>query len=213
MSHLCPPYFAPDSDQETLYVTSAYRAVLDEDTLQYSDNPYGLVSAYLNQSVAINFDANPHWHRGKWVQLSVTSPEGVVQQAQVLTLTHAAEFSAELFEQWQVDHTPRQYRTSQLLPQQKECRLSSDHHGNRELKQFAEQRLFPLPYIDGVVTSRSYQPHASSFVVEIFPQTMRLTVCLYWTTPGFCMLVQTTATNPVELRQMAADLNQKFGKN
>ena len=107
---------------------------------------------------------------------------------------------------------PRNFVDCGIKPDLKICNLSSDHHGNNILRDFARQSLFILPYISEVVTSIPYHPHVQSFVCGFQFEAKRLEVVLHWNEKGVGMVLQTTARTDLELRQIADELERKFGK-
>lgn len=127
------------------------------------------------------------------------------------SFSNPEDYKSEHYIKWQVDTRDRKFYNCGISPKQKRCNLSSDHHGNKELKEFAENSLFILPYITEVVTSITYSPHCKSFVKNLQFDAKRIEIVLTWTDKGYGMVVQTTARNDIELYQMADELEKKFG--
>lgn len=196
------PFFKEGSLAEERYVLGTYLIEING----VRKDAYGLAAAYLNNSIAINMCSNDYWisHKEYELILSCDRSRGLVY-----AFCCPNDFESDHFTFWQVKNKPRRFLSSSKKV--KCCKLSSDHHGNNVLKEFAENSLFPLPYIDEVVTSMQYSPYCKTFVKDIHVDSMRIDVVLTWTEKGLGMVLQTTARDEVELRQMAEELENKFG--
>lgn len=82
----------------------------------------------------------------------------------VLSFSIPEDYETLEYKQWQAKTQPCNFRDCGLDQTQKQCKLSSDHHGNDVLKKFAKESLFILPYIESVVTSLAYTPNSKTFV-------------------------------------------------
>jgi hypothetical protein len=212
LSMLRPPYFESDSEEEKAYIEGVFSiAVSNDDTIEKENKKaYGLSAACLKKSIGHNFCSCQFWEKEK-EYIVIEDRENNKSTHKVLSFSVPEDFYSTNYMQWQVETQPRNFSDCGIDPQKKSCSLSSDHHGNKELKAFAKDSLFPLPYIKEVVTSIGYTPHCKTFVKNLQVKTRRIEVVLKWTEKGFGLVVQTTAQNELELRQIADELEKRFG--
>lgn len=211
LSMLHPPYFRESSDEESSFVEHDYLLEIPDGNNLLRKSVYGMAAAYLNKSVALNLVSNDYWHNQKVYELIERHGEKV-KRCVVYAFSVPEDFDGEYYDSWQVENLRRDFPLCGIEPSDKVCNLSSDHHGNDLLEEFAKNRLFPLPYISKVVTSLRYNPNCRTFVSKLHFDTKRLEVVMHWTDRGYGMLLQTTARTNVELRQMALSLEELFGK-
>ena len=211
LSMLRPPYIAADTDAEKAYVEASFSIKVPMEQGAQECHPYGLVAACLNQSFGQNFCSNRFWSEQKAYEVSECGAKGK-RVHKVFSFSVPEDYEGEEYKKWLVATRPRKFSECSLAPSQKPCSLSSDHHGNKELKEFAKGSLFPLPYITGVVTSLAYTPNSQTFVKAMQTDAKRIEVVLHWTEAGYGMVVQTTARDEVELMQIAEELEKRFGK-
>lgn len=207
LSMLRPPYFEPDSSEEEEYIRGVFSIVVpNHNGEEENKDAYGLSAACLKKSIGQNFCSCEFWGEQKVYIVTNNS-----KQHKVLSFSVPEDFKSANYMQWRVDTQSRTFTNCGIHPENKICKLSSDHHGNRELKAFAKNSLFPLPYIKEVVTSIRYTPRSHTFVKNLQIEAYRIEVVLKWTEEGFGMVIQTTAQNELELRQMADELEKLFG--
>lgn len=204
------PYFLPNSPEEERYIVGNYFHSYKKDSHFSQEEIYGLAAAYLNKSLGVNLRSSDYWSDNKEYEL-IEVIDGKKRLVKVLAFSSPEDFNSAYYEDWLVTNTPAEFEDCKIPSDKKICNLSSDHHGNSELKSFAKTRLFNLPYITKVVTSLPYNPHCRTFVSDCHTETKRLEVVLHWTEKGYSMLVQTTARTVIELKQIAVELEKMFG--
>lgn len=211
LSMLRPPYFEPDSDEEQAYIQGVFSIVVSTDSGEEEKKcAYGLSAAYLKKSIGLNLCSCPFWEKMK-EYIVIENRDNNVSTHKILSFSVPEDFKSAFYMQWQVETRPRNFLDCDIDPQKKSWNLSSDHHGNKELKDFAKASLLPLPYITEIVTSIAYTPHSLTFVKDLQIEARRIVVVMKWTDKGYGMVVQTTARNELELRQMADELERRFG--
>lgn len=211
LSMLHPPYYEPDSEEEESYIKGVFTTAVSDDTGEIKDKEaYGLSAACLKKSIGLNFCSCQFWEIQKEYTV-IEDCKGNKTVHKILSFSLPEDFDTEFYMQWQVKTQPRNFFDCGIVPKKKCCNLSSDHHGNDKLMAFAKASLFPLPYITKVVTSIGYTPHSETFVKNIQIKANRIEIVLKWTEEGLGMVVQTTARNELELRQIADELEKLFG--
>lgn len=211
LSMLHPPYFESNSEEEKAYIKGTFStAVPNNSGEKEKKETYGLSAACLKKSIGHNLCSCQFWEKQKEYTV-IEECEDKKSTHKVVSFSLPEDFNGASYMQWQVETRPRNFLDCGIDPQKKNCRLSSDHHGNKELKDFAKASLFPLPYIKEVVTSMGYAPHSETFVRGLQIEACRIEIVLKWTKQGFSMVLQTTAQNELELRQMADELEKRFG--
>ena len=170
---------------------------------------YGLAAAALHSSFCLNLCSCDFWITNKTHFIFENNSNKTIP---VYTFSLRDDFSTDEFMQWEVDTIPRNFHDCGIPAERKKCKLSSDHHGNDILEYFAKHSLFILPYISEVITSLPYSPYCKNFVKEICVETNRLKVVLHWTEDGYGLEIQTSARSELELRQMADELEKRFGR-
>lgn len=207
LSIIKKPYFQSDSLEESTYVNGNFWLKKNE-TERIST--IGLAAAFLRDTFALNLQTSKFWCDNKYQTLMIEGV-GLPKEAKVLTLSSASDFDSEEYQEWKFDRTPKNWCKCPILPKDKKCNLSSTHHGNKELAEFAKRKLFPLDFVVEISTSLEYDEHCKAFVKAIHPETATIEVVLYREELGYSMVVKTTARNEIELRQMANTLEGKFG--
>lgn len=211
LSMLRPPYYEPNSTEEESYIKSVFTTAVSDNTGEIKDKEaYGLSAACLKKSIGLNFCSCQFWETQKEYTV-IEDCKGYKTAHKILSFSLPEDFDTDFYIQWLVKTQPRNFLNCGIDPKKKDCNLSSNHHGNDKLKAFAKASLFPLPYITKVVTSIGYTPHSETFVKNIQFQANRIEIVLKWTEEGFGMVVQTTARNELELRQIADELEKLFG--
>lgn len=214
LSMLHPPYFEPDSEEEKAYIENSFSVSVINDLKQEErKSVYGLSAAYLHNSIGQNLCSCDFWEQNKEYVIHSTNDAGKEKVYKVLSFSFPEDYEISEYKQWQAKTQPCNFCDCGLNPTQKQCKLSSDHHGNNVLKKFAKESLFILPYIESVVTSLPYTPNSKTFVKKLHYDTYRIEIVLTWTKKGYGMLIQTTARNDVELIQIGNKLEERFGNN
>ena len=206
-----PPYFCDDSMEEARFISNEYYIEVPSGEQLELKSAYGMAAVYLNKSIGLNLCSNAYWENQKVYKLTESSG-GKVKTSIVYAFSLPDDFNGRDYVSWQLMNTEHNFVDCGIEPSKKVCNLSSDHHGNDILEDFAKNKLFPLPYILRVVTSLRYHPNCKTFVSKFHFDTKRLEVILHWTDKGYGMLLQTTARTEIELRQIAKDLEDMFGK-
>lgn len=163
---------------------------------------YGLALAYIMESLSVSIAAsgNSEWNHST---VSIQRDDAPAEVRNVSDPAHLDEL-ADWFESLE----EIQLAASDLKPEEKGISLRDDH-GKDVLQKFAE-RLVRCPYVDSVIGSRQFQPHARHFY-EITDYNL-IRIILYWDDRGLCMEVRTTARNRRENEKIAELLKQKYGK-
>ena len=211
LSMIRPPYFRKDSDEETQYIEHNYKINVPDGNNLLEKDAYGLSAAYLHHSIAVNLCSCEFWNKTKRYEL-IEITGGKRKICHVLAFSNGNDFSSNEYFQWRVDNEPRRFLIRKGKPKDKKvCSLSSEHHGNNTLKDFAKNKLFLISYVDEVVTSINYS-HASqkNFIKNIDSSTNMIDIVLVWENIKYGMRIKTTAQNEVELYQMADELEKKF---
>lgn len=210
-----PPFFKEDTKEEAEYVMNDFKIDMPNDILpdgKFGETDcYGLAAAFIYQSISINLKSHVFWHLHKTFRITRKEPSGKTLSCNVVSVSCPEDFEGDTFINWQVATLPRNFVDCGIPVSKKKCNLSSNHHGNDELKEFAKQSLFILPYISEIVTSLGYSPHCSTFVKGFQWASKRIEVVLHWTENSYGMVLQTTARTDIELRQIADELEKKFG--
>ena len=210
-----PPFFKENTKEEAEYVMNDFKINMPKDILP--DGKFGetdccgLAAAFIYQSISINLKSHDFWHLNKTFRITRKEPFGKIRSCNVVSVSCPDDFEGDAYISWQVATMPRNFVDCGIPVSKKKCNLSSNHHGNDELREFARQSLFILPYITEVVTSLGYSPHRSTFVKGLQWAPKRIEVVLHWTENGYGMVLQTTARTDIELRQIADELEKKFG--
>lgn len=210
MTMMRPPFFDEDSDENKTFNKGLYTLVTDENDFE-NHECIGLAAAILHDSYAVGFASSSLWSGNSTFKVKIEHDKGC-QVCPVCCFSRDVHFNSEDHLNWLVGHTPENFISCATPANQKKCNLSSDHHGNHELKKFAKESLLVLSFVESVVTSLEYRPHCDRFVDGLQIESRRLELVLHWTEEGFGMVIQTTAQNELELRQMARKLEKKFGK-
>lgn len=217
LSMFRPPYYEPESVEEKRYIESSFS--LDVPKELFPDGvvePCGLSAAALRDTICLSLATHDFWKLNKVLNVSENGVKGV-HNHNVYNFSSPTDFvRTNHYLKWCLDHIQEDFIDCGINPEKKICSLSSDHHGNNELKIFAKQSLFKLPYIVGVVTSIAYTPNANRFVKTIKykgngEHPTRLEVVLWWSEIGYGMVVETTARSEFELQQIAYRLEKLFG--
>lgn len=166
-----------------------------------------MAAACLHKSIALNMCSCDFWQSRKYHHLIEQNSRA---RQKVYSFSLPEDFNSEHYIQWQVESLPRNFVDCGIEPAKKKCKLSSDHHGNKDLRTFAKS-LFKLPYITEVITSIPYSTYCGTFVKTIKIDSKRLELVLHWTEKGYGMEVQTTARTEIELRQIADELENRYG--
>lgn len=211
LSVFTKPYLEEDSHQEEQFINFKYDVTIVDHIGKPKNisNPMGLAAAYLHGSFVVSFASTDFWKRMKDVPLKVNNGKTdaykrVKNVAEPNDLDNALrDFIASKAE--------RKWIRTSIRPDAKTISLSSDHHGNDKLRNFARQRLRCLDYFVEVSTSLEYAPRYDHFVKAIYTDTMQIDVVLFHEEKGYCMRIKTTAQNELQLRQMAQDLESRFG--
>lgn len=218
MSMFHPPYYEPDSEMEKRYIESVFSVEVPEDI--HPDRvmkAIGLPAAAMHDSICVSLATHEFWETNKLLNVKEEKDGESLRSYKVYNFSKPTDFvKTDHYLRWCLDHRPANFLDCGIEPEKKTCSLSSDHHGNDELKRFAKDSLFILPYIVGVVTSISYSPQVNRFVKSIQynvngDSPTRLEVVLHWTEQGYGMVVETTARDEFELHQIANELEKKFG--
>lgn len=214
LSVLRPPYFKPDSEEEKAYIENSFSVSAINDIKQEGrKSAYGLSAACLHNSIGQNFCSCDFWEQNKEYKIHAINDAGKEKVYKVLSFSIPEDYETLEYKRWQAKTQPCNFRDCGLDQTQKQCKLSSDHHGNDVLKKFAKESLFILPYIESVVTSLAYTPNSKTFVKELHYDTGRIEIVLKWTEKGYGMVIQTTARNDVELIQIGYELEKRFGNS
>lgn len=209
LSMIRPPYFKENSNEENIFIENTYFVeITDNSGVTSTKEVYGLAAAMLNKSIALNFCSCDFWQLNKCQHIIENYSK---KKYKVYSFSISDDFHSEHFTKWKVSTFPRCFADCGILPQNKKCKLSSDHHGNKELESFAKSKLFNLPYISEVITSIRYSSYCNTFVKTVNVQSKRLEVVLHWTDSGYGMEIQTTARTDWELYQIAEELEKLFG--
>lgn len=214
LSMLHPPYFKPDSEEEKAYIERNFSvSVINDLNQEERKSAYGLPAACLHNSIGQNLCSCDFWEQKKEYSIYEANDSKVEKVRNVLSFSTPKDYETLEYKKWQAKTQPKSFCDCGLIPAQKQCKLSSDHHGNDVLKKFAKESLFILPYIKGVVTSLAYTPNSKNFVKKLHCDTGRIEIVLTWTEEGYGMVVQTTARTEIELIQIGFELEKLFGND
>lgn len=96
---------------------------------------------------------------------------------------------------------------SDKIPQEKPIKIREDH-GKDILTEFSN-KLCQCEYVEGIVNSLPFNPKESNFIHTIKDNGL-IEVVLYWTDPGYGLVVQTTGKNKKETEEIAKILRRKY---
>ena len=217
LSMFRPPYYESKSDEEKRYIESAFSVDVPKELHPEGVmEACGLSAAAMHDAICLSLATHDFWKLNKILHVREKGRNGL-NRHKVYNFSSPADFiRADHYLKWCLDHIKEDFLDCGIAPEKKMCSLSSDHHGNDELKKFAKQSLFKLPYIIGVVTSIAYTHNADRFVKSIQykkngEHPTRLEVVLWKSEHGYGMVVETTARNEFELLQIAYKLEKLFG--
>lgn len=213
ISNFKRPYLAVDSDEETQYIEKVFELnIIEPDGQQMTfTDPMGISSALLNGSLTVSFASSEFWKANKRLIIRVLK-DGRSKEEYVFNVSEPTDLNDEI-KDLIASKSERNWVATSIAPNDKTINLSSTHHGNNKLNKFAKERLRPLDYFIEVSTSLEFDSKSSHFVKAINPDTMQIDVVLFWNEPGYSMRIKTTARDEIELRQMAQDLESRFGGN
>lgn len=173
--------------------------------------PLGLLAAYVLKSFSIGFDNNvsPYYELDLLFSSCKDSEKLDEKKVRVACVSKESDccnnvdFIKLLSSQSdlkvkQVDASEKNWNIS--LPQ---------HHGLDECEKHAKE-LLTLPYVKGILSSRSFNSSENSYIHKIHPDGS-IEVRLYWTKAGYGLWVSTSAENIVQAHWIAKYLEKKYG--
>lgn len=111
--------------------------------------------------------------------------------------------------QWFENHADVQLLPSDIEPRDKPIHLSDDH-GKDILLAFSK-KIINSEYVCSVINSLEFHPTGRQLVKKCYPDG-RIELVLYWTDPGYGIVVQTTGNNLRETEEIAEKIRLKFDK-
>lgn len=211
MQSFSKPYIKDDSLEEEKFISSDYFVrIKDDRNLEHEIvNPMGIVSAHLYDSFSLSLASTEFWASSKILDLKIKKGS-VNTTRKVRNVSDQADLNDSL-RNLIAGKLDQGWPKTKIEPKNKTIDLSSDHHGNNKLYDFAKNSLRPLEYFIEVSTSLEYSPKCDHFVKAIYTDTMQIDVVLHKTEKGYGMRIKTTAENELQLRQIALDLEDRFG--
>lgn len=201
------------NDDRTLqnYLYTETQVVLNDGTIKVAD---GFNAAYCQQTFCIGFDSDPVWN-DDFFDIVITS-NGKERQARWACISSLDFYSTDrahssrkpVFDKWLIDVSPVELVCTTLLPENKKAKLRDDH-GKKELEEHANL-LFQSPYVEGVLTSLSFQPHVKSYITHVYDDG-EIDITLTTDDRGLSMRLKTTGRNIAETREIANILKKTYG--
>jgi hypothetical protein len=107
------------------------------------------------------------------------------------------------------------YGTLELMetdiePENKKIKLSSNHHGNSKLEAFAK-KIFRSKYVLEVINNIDFSPKAVNLIKEKYSDGT-IDIVLYWEDAGYGMRIKTTGRNYRETEAIAEILKNEFDR-
>lgn len=120
------------------------------------------------------------------------------------------ELNRELLHRLEYYNKDLQLVETNVLPKNKEVKLSGDHHGNNKLREFA-QKLLQNKYVKQVINNIDFSPNCSNLIKRVYDDGT-IDIVLYWEDAGYGMKIQTTGRNYRETEAIAEILKKEFDK-
>jgi hypothetical protein len=197
------PYEPGDAEAEDDFLEATYRLHEPEEETHHGRVTEGLAWAYIRQTLCISFPEHPVWRK-----TVVRLLEQKAHDSTVVSVVHAsvAEHIAEL-NSWIERVFEPVLVESALLPAQKRIALRDDH-GKETLHAFAK-RLVHSPYVEGIINSLPFNPHARSFIRKTYTDG-RIELVLLSTDQGLGLVVQSTGRTLRETEAIADILKDTY---
>jgi hypothetical protein len=180
-----------------------------------SINGDGFNAAYCQNTFCVGFVSDPVWN-DDFFNLTITSngKSKVVTWACISSLQFYSSLQEHqhrrpAFEQWLQQLDPVELVSSNQDVENKPINIRDDH-GKAELTAHAKL-LCQNQYVEGVLTSLAFKPHAKNYIAKIYDDGT-IDIVLRWEDEGFSMRVKTTGRNVLETREIAKILRIKFDR-
>jgi len=197
------PYEPGDDASEDKFIEATYKLNEPEEVNYNGKATEGLAWAYIRETLAISFPVNEVWRKTKI---------GLLEEKRTKNLSvytnHASQYEhIELHLAWIDSLKEIDPIATDLPPSGKKINLRDDH-GKDILTEFA-RKLVQSPYVTAVVNSLPYNPHARSFIKNIYPDG-KIEIVLVWSDEGLGMVVQSTGRNLRETTAISRMLQDKY---
>ena len=175
----------------------------------------GFNAAYCQNTFCVGFRSDPIWDNDFFnITISSNARTKSVKWACLSSLRfedESPEFQSRrsVFERWQQQLDPIELVPTALAFEEKRINLREDH-GKAELTAHARQ-LCRNQYVEGVLTSLEFQPHAKHYIAKVYDDGV-IDIVICWEDEGFSMRIKTTGRNASETCEIAKVLSEKYEK-
>lgn len=194
------PFIDDNTSEENRFIENNF--FIEQNSRQISVE--GLGVAYLYKSIAISFVFDPFWNQIKH-RLYVTGKEA--GEYDIIAISHPDHCNDADFLEHKDRWKPVKLVESKILPTNKRIHLRDDH-GKDKLEAFA-QRLCQSPYVEAILNSLPYNPHARDFIHSI-EDNGRIEIVLVETDRGLGLILQSTGRNKRETESIANILKEQY---
>lgn len=195
------PFIDDNTPEENRFIENNF--FIEQNSRQISVE--GLGVAYLYKSIAISFVFDPFWCQIKH-RLYVTTGKDAGEY-DVIAISHPDHCNDADFLEHKDRWKPVELVESKTSPIDKRIQLRDDH-GKDTLEAFA-QRLCQSPYVEAILNSLPYNPHARDFIHNI-KDNGRIEIVLVETDRGLGLILQSTGRNKRETEKIANILKEQY---
>ena len=195
-----------DENVEEKFISNYYYLAEDSIPELLGVSVEGLAVAFLVNSLAISLQSHPLWRHTEIKLL-----EREENSEKIVNVKHiSAPDHIDIHREWLENNRHVEIVKTSILAENKPIKLSSDHHGNNILKDFAK-RLNQSSYVIGTINSMSFNPKCRNFIHNCYPDG-KIEIVLVWTDPGYGIIIQTTGRNIQETNYIAKVLEEKYSQ-
>ena len=160
----------------------------------------GLAICFENDKITMSLEAHKYWNLPKIPFKRIIDNDLNTEDVEVYNISNELISNNELMKKLD-NYGYVSLIKSDLSPQDKHIKLSSTHHGNDKLKEFAK-KLFQSDYIISVINNAPNSPYAVKLIKNI-NKNGTIEVVLFWEDAGYTMVLETTGRNYRETKAIA----------
>lgn len=160
------------------------------------------------KGMSIGLSVNEEWRRLVYA-VDEARDDAITREHLALCLVEATQIAADDIREWCQCGYERRLPVSDIPIQSKRIHLRDDH--GRDVLEDLARRLVKSPYVEEVVNSLPFNPHATRFIESAKPNGM-IDVRLHKTPQGLGLAIQTTGRDLDATERIARVLQDKFGE-